>query len=261
MSNCSQGALYIVGIGPGGSKELTGRARDVLSKVDTVVGYTTYLKLLSSLIEGKEVYSTGMTEEVQRCRKVIELAGSGRSVALVSSGDSGIYGMAGLLLELVNDRGGANFHIEVVPGVPAFVSAASVLGAPLVHDFASISLSDLLTPWDKITRRIEGAAKADFVIVFYNPRSSKRTTQLPMAVEIVGRYREGNTPVGIVRNASREGEEVRITTLAGLNKHYESIDMSTIVVVGNSATYVAGGRMITPRGYREAGIPEKNPCF
>jgi precorrin-3B C17-methyltransferase len=151
MSNCGQGqgALYIVGIGPGGREELTGRAREVLSRVDTVVGYKTYLKLLSSLIEGKEVYSTGMTEEVQRCRKAIELAGSGRSVVLVSSGDSGIYGMAGLVLELVNDSGeDPNLRIEVVPGVPAFVSAASVLGAPLVHDFASISLSDLLTPWE-----------------------------------------------------------------------------------------------------------------
>jgi precorrin-3B C17-methyltransferase len=248
-----KGALYIVGIGPGGNNELTGRAMEVLSGVGAVVGYKTYIELLSPLIKGKEVYSTGMGKEVQRCREAVRLAASGRTVALVSSGDAGIYGMAGLVLELVNDSGGdPNFRIEVVPGVPAFVSAASVLGAPLMHDFASISLSDLLTPWETIARRIEGASKADFVIVFYNPRSTKRTTQLPKAVEIVGRCREGTTPVGIVRDASRKDEESMVTTLEGLKKHYESIDMSTVVFIGNSETYVAGGRIITPRGYKGA---------
>jgi precorrin-3B C17-methyltransferase len=253
-----KGALYIVGIGPGGGKELTGRAVEVLSKVNVVVGYTTYIELLSPLIEGKEVYSTGMTEEVQRCRKAARLAASGRAVALVSSGDAGIYGMAGLVLQLVNGSGGdPKFSIEVVPGVPAFVSAASILGAPLVHDFASISLSDRLTPWDIIAKRVEGAAKADFVIVLYNPRSSGRKVQLPMAVEIVSRYRGKDTPVGIVRNASRDEEEARVTTLGEFKEHYESIDMSTLVIIGSSTTYVAGGRMITPRGYGEAVKEDK----
>jgi len=218
------------------------------------VGYTRYVDLLSPLTGGKEVFSTGMTHEVERCRKAIELAAGGRKAAVVSSGDSGIYGMAGLVLEILSSGGGkeagGRVTVEVIPGVPAFVSAASILGAPLMHDFASISLSDLLTPRELIERRVEAAGAGDFVIVFYNPKSSKRTEGIKRAVGIVRKYRDADTPVGIVRNAAREGEETRITTLGNIEDLYEMIDMLTVVIIGNSKTFVSGSRMITPRGYR-----------
>lgn len=255
--NGAKGALYIVGMGPGGMEELTARAAGVLKRADCVVGYKTYTGLLSPLLEGKEVHSTGMGDEVGRCRKALELAGSGKSVALVSSGDSGIYGMAGLVHELISALEEAPpFPVEVVPGVPAFVSAASLLGSPLMHDFAAVSLSDILTPWETIARRLEGGVKADFVVVLYNPRSKGRTSQLPLAVELLRRHRAPGTPVGVVKNASRKAEEVLITTLARLSEHYDTIDMSTVVIIGNSTTYVSGGRIITPRGYRTRYTPE-----
>jgi adenosylcobyric acid synthase len=248
-----KGALFIVGTGPGGLKELTARAVEVLTRVDVVVGYSSYLELVIPLIEGKEVLASGMGQEVERCRKAVELARGGRAVALVSGGDPGVYGMAGLALQTAGEFKGDFADIEVVPGLPAFVSAASVLGAPLVHDFASISLSDLLTPWEVIERRVAAAVGADFVIVFYNPRSSQRTTQLPAAVEILLRQRPSATPVGIVKNSSRADEDSLVTTLLGLANEYESIDMSTIVIVGNSESYVESGRIITPRGYKGVG--------
>jgi precorrin-3B C17-methyltransferase len=255
-SGGSRGALYIVGMGPGGLKELTKRASEVLTRADSVVSYKTYIELLKPLIEGKEVHSTDMGEEAQRCEKAIELARRGRTVALVSSGDAGIYGMAGLVHELLGGlEEDPGFSMEVVPGVPAFVCAASLLGSPLMHDFATVSLSDILTPWETISRRLEGAAKADFVVVLYNPRSTGRTSQLPLAVEILRRFRAPETPVGIVRNASRKGEQIWITTLGSLREHYETIDMSTVVIIGNSTTYVSGGRMITPRGYGTRHTP------
>jgi precorrin-3B C17-methyltransferase len=232
-------------------KELTARAVEVLTRVDTVVGYAPYLELIIPLIEGKDVRPSGMGREVERCRMAVELAAGGRKVAVVSGGDAGIYGMASLVLQSAEGSGfEADIDIEVVPGLPAFVSAASVLGAPLVHDFASISLSDLLTPWDKIAARVEGAAKADFVVVLYNPRSKKRTTQLPEAVGILLRHRAPDTPAGVVRNASRAAESALVTTLGELKDHYESIDMSTIIIVGNTESYERGGRIITPRGYK-----------
>ncbi len=230
-------------------EHLTERARRVLGSVDCVVGYTRYVDLVSPLIEGKEVFSTGMTQEVERCRRAIEFARQGKRVAVISSGDSGIYGMAGLILQLAGE-GGPAFPIEVVPGLPAFVSAASILGAPLMHDFASISLSDLLTGWDLIEQRVEACAKADFVMVFYNPKSSKRVEGLAKAIDIVRRHRSPDTPVGVVRNAAREGEEAYITTLSGIEAHYGSIDMLTIIIIGNSSTFRDDDRMITPRGYR-----------
>ncbi|MBI5902258.1 MAG: precorrin-3B C(17)-methyltransferase [Deltaproteobacteria bacterium] len=245
-----KGAVYVVGTGPGAVEHLTERARRVLGSVECVVGYTRYVELISPLIEGKEVFSTGMTHEVERCRKAIEFAREGKRVAVISSGDSGIYGMAGLILQLATGGGGPAFQIEVVPGLPAFVSAASILGAPLMHDFASISLSDLLTEREVIERRVEACAKADFVMVFYNPKSSKRVEGLVRAIDIVRRYRSPDTPAGIVRNATREGEEAFITTLSGIDAHYGSIDMLTIIIIGNSSTFREDGRMITPRGYR-----------
>jgi len=242
-----KGSVTVVGIGPGGLGHLTGRAVEALSRADCVVGYTRYVKLIEPLVSGKEKFTTGMTQEVERCEKAIEMARSGKRVAVVSSGDAGIYGMAGLILQLAKDSG---VEIEVVPGVPAFVAAASILGAPLMHDFASISLSDLLTEWAVIEQRLEAAAKADFVIALYNPKSSKRVEGLARAMEIIGRHREADTPVGVVRNATRDGEEVLLTTVGEFPACYNRIDMLTIIIIGNSSTFSSGGRMITPRGYR-----------
>lgn len=212
---------------------------------------------MAELIKGKEVFTSAMTQEVERCEKAIEFALSGARVAVVSSGDAGIYGMAGLILQIAEAKGvltGPNngegaIKIEVIPGVPAFVSAAAILGAPLMHDFASISLSDLLTPWAVIENRLKAAVQADFVIALYNPKSSQRKANLSQAVEIVLQYRNGSTPVGIVRNATRQEESVTLTTLNGLGAFYETIDMLTILLIGNSNTYTSGKSMITPRGY------------
>jgi len=193
-----------------------------------------------------------MKGEVERCKKAIELAQKGKTVAVISSGDAGIYAMAGLVLELIDKNDSPkNFDVEIIPGMPAFVAAASILGAPLMHDFASVSLSDLLTPWELITKRIEMAAKGDFVIAIYNPRSSGRTTQLSGAIEILRKFKEDMTPVGIVRNAAREDETVTLTTLGELPALCDTIDMLTIIIVGNSSTFISkAGEMITPRGYR-----------
>lgn len=206
---------------------------------------------MKPIIEGKELFSTGMTHEVERCKKAIELAREGKRVAVVSSGDSGIYGMAGLILELLTEKD--KISVEVIPGVPAFVAAASLLGAPLMHDFASVSLSDLLTDWAVIEARIEAAASADFVIALYNPKSSKRVKGLGKALDIIGRHRDASTPVGIVRNATREDEEVIVTTLKDAPSFDDKIDMLTILIIGNSSSFAIDGRVITPRGYRLEG--------
>jgi len=237
--------LYIVGIGPGDLNHMTYQAREAIESADTVVGYKTYLHLIEPLLGGKEVVSSGMMKEVERCREAIRRAGEGRTVALVSSGDSGIYGMAGLVLELTPPD---CIEVVTVPGVSAVQAAASVLGAPLMHDFAVVSLSDLLTPWDLIEKRLEAAASADFVIALYNPRSKGRTRHVERALEIMLQCRAPDTPVGIVRNACREGEEKILSTLAEIP--LSRIDMFSMVIVGNSSTYVDGhGRMVTPRGY------------
>ncbi len=211
--------------------------------------------LVKSLTAGKEVYATGMTHEVERCARAVELANAGKIVAVVSSGDAGIYGMAGLVFELLAASGDDNMKVEVIPGVPAFVAAASILGAPLMHDFASISLSDLLTDWPIIEKRLEAAAMADFVIILYNPKSSKRIEGLGKALSIIGQHRNGSTPVGIVRNAARENEEAILTTLENVPSLSERIDMLTVLIIGNSSTFLALGRMVTPRGYHiEGGV-------
>ena len=241
--------LYVVGIGPGDMKHMTFEARDALAAAETVVGYKTYLDFITPLLEGKEVVSTGMMKEVERCREALRIAASGRTVALVSGGDAGIYGMAGLVLELAQGEVDAEkVEIIVIPGVSALQAAAAVLGAPLMHDFAVISLSDLMTPWEVIERRIAAAAGADFVIAIYNPRSKGRVMQLERARELMLAVRSPETPVGIVKTACREGEERIVTTLAALLDH--PVDMFTLVLVGNSATFVdKAGRMVTPRGY------------
>jgi len=247
--------LFVVGIGPGDLKHMTYEAREAIESAEVVVGYTTYLKLVEPLLGGKEIFSSGMTKETERCREAVRLASDGRTVALVSGGDAGIYGMAGLALELANDPASAPLaapEIVIVPGISAVQAAASVLGAPLMHDFAVISLSDLLTPWEMIEKRLEAAAAADFVTVLYNPRSKGRTRHIDLAREILLAARSPRTPIGIVRNACRDGEEKIVTTLADMP--IDRIDMFSLVIIGNSATFVdRHGKMITPRGYDKAG--------
>ena len=202
------------------------------------------------VLEGKEILSSGMKGEIKRCKMAIESALDGKNTAIVSSGDAGIYGMAGLVLELLEEQDLMDrVEVEIIPGISALSAAAAILGAPLMHDFAVVSLSDLMTPWEVIRQRVEAAAKADFVLVLYNPRSKKRTQQLEEARDIMLKYRGRHTPVGIVRNASRRGETSHITTLSRMDEF--AIDMLSIVLVGNSGTCIIGGKMVTPRGYLE----------
>lgn len=265
--------LYIVSIGPGRLEHMTLRGHEALKASDVIVGYGTYLDLIQPLLAGKEVFSTGMKKEIERCEKAMEAAMQGRTVAVISSGDAGIYGMAGLILELCARRGitprlvtrperhirsrytegGAEaaqtLFIEVIPGVPALAAGAALLGAPLMHDFAVISMSDLLTPWETIEARVKAAAEADFVVVIYNPKSKGRDWQLGRAQEILLRHRSADTPVGIVKKAMRDGEDVTLTTLQHMTKCH--IDMQTIVFVGNSSSFTFWDLLITPRGYRK----------
>lgn len=244
----NQGRIWVVGIGPGGALDMSLRAIQALSAADVIVGYRTYLDLIPEYLGGKVVVGSEMTEEVDRCREALDLALSGKRVAVVSSGDPGIYGMAGLILELVcGTEGGERVPIEVIPGITAASAAASLLGAPLMNDFAVISLSDLMTPWRVIEERLQSAAAGDLVTVLYNPRSRKRTWQLEHAREIFLRHRGAETPVGIVRAARREGERVFLSTLGDLPQ--EEVDMLSTVIIGNSQTRVINGRMVTPRGY------------
>jgi precorrin-3B C17-methyltransferase len=224
-------------------------ARQALLRARAIVGYKGYIGLLEpELLEGRQVLSTGMTGEVERCDAAIDLAVSGVETAVVSSGDAGVYAMAGLVLELLEARGLlGQVDFEVVPGIPALCAAAALLGAPLMHDFAVVSLSDLLTPWERIERRLAAAAGADFVVVLYNPRSGRRTDQLPRAIELLRAHKPGGTPVGLVKRAFRPGQEVLATTLDALDP--QAVDMQSIVLVGNAATRLVGGRLLTPRGY------------
>lgn len=247
----NKGLLSIVGIGPGSLKLLTPQAKVAIDESDVIVGYKIYVDLIKELINEKPVISTGMKQEIDRCKEAIDLCRKGQKVALISSGDPGIYGMAGLIFELLQKDTESGRHreidVKVIPGITALNSCASLLGAPLMHDFASISLSDLLTPWSIIVKRIDAAASADFIIVFYNPKSKKRINQIVEAVNIISQYRSSHTPVGIVRNADREGEDVTVTTLENVLSH--NIDMLTTIVVGNSETFIWRNWMVTPRGY------------
>jgi precorrin-3B C17-methyltransferase len=228
-------------------EHLTPKARSKIENADVVVGYGTYVKLIQSIIKpGAEVVSGTMGREVERAKIAVSKALDNHRVVMVSSGDPGVYGMAGIVLEVVAMEK-ANVPVEIVPGVTAATAAASKLGAPLVSDFAVISLSDLLTPWEKIERRLEAASAADFAIVLYNPKSEGRIEPLAKAYEIFLKHMSPDTPVGIVKQAGREGEEVIITTLKDLLA--AEIDMVTTIIVGNSATKVVNGRMITARGY------------
>jgi precorrin-3B C17-methyltransferase len=246
-----------VSLGPGSENYLTPRALAALAASEVVVGYKMYVELVQPLLTGQKIVATGMMGELQRCQLAIDRALAGAKVALVSSGDVGIYGMAGLALEICRERGlrlgplsggpEVDLPLEVIPGVPALAAAAALLGAPLMHDFVSISLSDLLTPWEIIKKRVEAAAAADFVIVMYNPQSKKRDWQLGAVREMVLQHRRPETPVGIVSRAMRAGQEVIITSLAEMLQY--PVDMQTIIIIGNSQTYASGGHMITPRGY------------
>ena len=238
---------YIVGIGPGGAAFMTQQARAALDAADVLCGYTAYIELVKDLYPGKQTVTTPMRRELDRCRAALELAERGQTVALVCSGDAGVYGMAAPLLELAENYPGV--EIEIVPGVTAALSGAAVLGAPLGHDFCVVSLSDLLTPWPVIEKRLRSAAEGDFSICLYNPGSHKRTDCLKKACDIlIDAGKSPQTQCGWVRNIGREGQESRTLTLEELRE--EIVDMSTTVFIGNSATRLAGGRLVTPRGYR-----------
>ena len=238
--------VTVIGLGPGGGADLTGRARAALEECDLLVGYTAYIDLVKEDFPDKETLSTGMRREVNRCRAAVEAALTGKSVAVVCSGDSGVYGMAGLIYEVAQEYD--PIDIEVVPGITAACGGAAVLGAPLTHDFAVVSLSDLLTPWEKIEARLTAAARADFVLCLYNPASKSRPDYLRRACDILlAAGKSPDTVCGTVRNIGRAGEEARILTLGRLRD--TQVDMFTTVFVGNSQTKVLGGKMVTPRGY------------
>ncbi|AHM57612.1 cobalt-precorrin 3 C17-methyltransferase CbiH (plasmid) [Peptoclostridium acidaminophilum DSM 3953] len=243
----NEGKIFVVGIGPGGREHMTGAAIEAIGRSDAVIGYKTYIELIEDMLLDKEILGYGMKREVERCRAALELAEKGRTVALVSSGDCGVYGMAGIMLEIAAESG-CESDIEIVPGVPAANSAAACLGAPLMHDYATISLSDLLTDWSAIEKRLDCAAQADFVICLYNPRSHGRREHIEKARNIIMKHRAEGTPVGIVRSAMREGQFATVTTLGEMLSH--DIDMLTTVIIGNSKTYASELGIITPRGYK-----------
>ena len=239
--------LYAVGLGPGGEEYMTQQARKAMEVSDVICGYTVYVDLVKDLYPGKEFFTTPMMQEQKRCEMALEKAQEGKTVAMVCSGDAGVYGMAGLLLQLLPDY--PDVEIEVVPGVTAASSGAAVLGAPLGHDFCVISLSDLLTDWEVIEQRLRLAAKGDFAICLYNPRSHKRTQHLKRACEILLETLPEDRPCGIARMIGREGESGRVLTLGELRD--AAVDMFCTVFIGNAQTRAMGGRLITPRGYRD----------
>ncbi|SHH36401.1 cobalt-precorrin 3 C17-methyltransferase [Caloranaerobacter azorensis DSM 13643] len=242
----NKGKIYVVGIGPGNMEHMSLMALKAIEKSQVVIGYKTYINLIKDLLKDKEVIDSSMKKEIERCNLTIDEAEKGRIVSIVSSGDPGIYGMAGIILELINKRK-SEIDVEIVPGISAANAAAASLGSPLMHDFAVISLSNLLTDWEIIKKRIECAAAGDFIISLYNPKSKRRVNQIAESRDIILKYRKPSTPVGIVKNAKRTGEKVIITDLENM-LNYE-IDMFTIIIVGNSNTYIENGKMITPRGY------------
>lgn len=246
----THGTLSIVGIGPGSQDHATPATLAAIEEADVVVGYTTYIRLVRHLITGKEVTRTGMTEEIGRARVAVEKARDGAKVAIISSGDAGVYGMAALVFQVLEDIGwkrGQSPELRLVPGMSAINSCGSLVGAPLGHDFCGISLSDLLTPWPVIEKRLQAAAIADFVVGLYNPASGRRTRQIVRAKEILSEHRDPKTPVGLVKSAYRKQQNVILTDLENF-LDYE-IGMNTTVIVGSTQTYVYEGYMITPRGY------------
>lgn len=245
-----KGALYLVGFGPGSFDHLTFRAREVIGEANVVVGYRTYVDLVADLLEGKEVIATGMTEEIDRARSAVERAQKGDRVVLVSSGDVGIYGMAGLVFEILSEMGwkpGSDFSVEVIPGITALSAVSSLVGAALTHDFAAVSLSDLLTPWAVIERRLHAVGQGDFVVALYNPQSKRRDWQLQKAQEILLTYKAPDTPVAVVKSAYREGQRIVLTTLDKMAQ--AEVGMLTTILIGNASTFRYLDYLITPRGY------------
>ncbi len=243
------GSIWVVGIGPGSLAHLTPAAREALEAADVIVGYKTYLQLLDSVAVEVPREASGMKKEVARVCHAVDLAKRGSRVALVSSGDAGIYGMAGLVYEVLRQRDEPDIAVQVIPGISALNAAASLLGAPLMLDFAVVSLSDQLIPLNDILQRLEAAAQADFVLCLYNPKGHARTVPFERCCEILTRWRPAETPVGIVRAAYRDGQRVQVTTLAGLPA--AEVDMLTVIIVGNSHTALANGKMVTARGYAD----------
>ena len=239
--------IYVAGIGPGSYEQMTIEAAEALKSCDVIIGYTVYVDLVKEHFPGKEFLTTPMKKEVQRCRMACEEAEKGKSVAMICSGDAGVYGMAGLMYEVGQDY--PQVQVKVLPGVTAATAGAAVLGAPLIHDFCLISLSDLLTPWEKIEARLLHAAEADFAICLYNPSSKKRKDYLNRACGLLLRYQSEDTVCAVVRNIGREGEQNQIMTLKELQN--TQVDMFTTVFIGNSQTKRLGDYMVTPRGYKD----------
>ncbi len=237
--------LYVIGIGPGGADQMTPRARQAMENSDMIAGYTTYIDLVRPLIRDKEILQTPMKKEIDRCNLARDAALSGKTVSMICSGDAGVYGMAGLMYQVCEQH--PEIDIEVIPGITAACGGAAILGAPLIHDFAVISLSDLLTPWETIAKRLDLASQADFCICLYNPSSRKRADYLQKACDIMLKSKSPETPCGTVRNIGRDGEQGEIYTLAQLRD--TKVDMFTTVFIGNSQTCVIHGKLVTPRGY------------
>ena len=237
----------MVGIGPGNMENMSIRAVEVIKSSDCVIGYKTYINLIKELVEEKEVISSGMRSEIERATLALEKAEAGKVVSVISSGDSGVFGMAGLVLEVAQNSK-QKIPVEIVPGIPSENAAAALLGAPLMHDHVTISLSDLLTPWDVIEKRVELAAEGDFVVVLYNPKSSERKWQIEKTIEIMLSKKSSDTPVGIVKSAMRKKQNIIITNLGEALEH--PIDMTTILIIGNSTTFVYDNYMVTKRGYK-----------
>ncbi len=244
------GKIMLVGIGPGSVEHMTQRARDAIAEADVVIGYVTYIKLVADLIEGKEIIRKSMTEELDRAVSALEAARLGKKVALISSGDAGVYGMAGPTYEVLFQAGWTPddaVQVEIIPGASALNSCAALVGAPLTHDFCAISLSDLLTPWPTIARRLDAVAMADFVVALYNPKSGRRTRQIVEAQRLFLRHRRADTPVAIVKSGYRRRQNIVFTTLDQMAE--ADIGMLSTVLIGNSNTFIRHGLMVTPRGY------------
>jgi precorrin-3B C17-methyltransferase len=250
MTTQKNGKIMLVGLGPGSHDYLTARARAAIAEADTVIGYVTYIRLVKDLLDGKEVIKKAMTEELDRAIEAYDRAKQGRKVALISSGDAGVYGMAGPTFEVLFQAGwtpDSDIEVEIIPGASALNTCAALVGAPLTHDFCAISLSDLLTPWPTIARRLDAVAYSDFVVALYNPKSGRRTRQIQEAQRLFLRHRDPQTPVAIVKSAYRPKQRIEFTTLEKMAE--ADIGMLTTVLIGNSNTFVKNGLMITPRGY------------
>ncbi len=250
MTQQKTGKIMLVGLGPGSNEHLTYRARAAIAEADTVIGYVTYIRLVADLVEGKEIIKKSMTEELDRAIEALDRARQGKKVALVSSGDAGVYGMAGPTFEVLFQAGwtpDSDIEVEIIPGASALNTCAALVGAPLTHDFCAISLSDLLTPWPVIARRLDATAMSDFVVALYNPKSGRRTRQIVEAQRLFLRHRRPDTPVAIVKSAYRKKQHIEFTTLEKMSEC--DIGMLTTVLIGNSNTFVKHGLMVTPRGY------------